>query len=453
MRFIPTTGAEVAEMLATIGVERISDLFDPIPERFRLNRPLELPPALCEWALIREMEALARANEGVSYASFLGGGAYSHISSVVIDALISRSEFLTAYTPYQPEVSQGTLQAIFEFQGFVCALLDMEVANASVYDAASGLAEACLMADRALKRKARKRIVVSETVHPEYRRVVATYLEHSGIDLELVPMDARGMTDLAALAQAAARGVSGVVVQSPNYLGLVEDLRQARSVADAAGALLVVAISEPVSLGILEPPGSFGADVVVAEGQSFGIPLSFGGPYVGLFATRDKYVRAMPGRIVGATVDREGEPGFVLTLSTREQHIRREKATSNICTNQGLCALAATIYLSLLGKRGLPDLAQRNLSHATWLRRAISALDGFEIAFDGPVFNEFAVRSKRVPVATLLERLEAHRILGGIPLGEDYPHLDDCWLVTATETATRADMERFVNVLDKEGRQ
>ncbi len=453
MRFIPTTEAEVGEMLAEIGVETISDLFAPIPERFRLNRPLQVPPALSEWALLRELEALSSRNRGVGYIAFLGGGAYAHIGSVVVDALTSRSEFLTAYTPYQPEVSQGTLQAIFEFQGFVCELLGMEVANASVYDAASGLAEACLMADRALKRKAKKRVVISETVHPEYRRVVATYLEHSGVSVEVVPRNAAGVTDSEALAQAAARGVSGLVVQSPNYFGMVEDLRQARSVADEAGALLVVAVSEPVSLGILEPPGAFGADIVVAEGQSFGLPLSFGGPYLGLFATRSKWVRAMPGRVAGATVDVEGRPGYVLTLSTREQHIRREKATSNICTNQGLCALAATIHFALLGKQGLQELARRNLSHATWLKRKIAALDGFEIAFEGPTFNEFVVRSRHVPVPRLLERLETHGILGGLPLGPDFPDLEDAMLVTATETATRADMERFIEALDEEGRK
>ncbi len=453
MRFIPATDAEIREMLATVGVEQVSDLFDVIPDQFRLRRPLSLPRALSEWELTRDMAGLARRNEGVEYASFLGAGAYRHVSSVVIDALIARSEFLTAYTPYQPEVSQGTLQAIFEFQGFVCELLGMEVANASVYDAASGLAEACLMADRALRRKARKRVVVSETVHPEYRRVVSTYLEHSGIEVEVVPVGEGGVTDWERLSAAVARGASGVVVQSPNYFGIVEDLRRAREAATEAGGLLIVAVAEPVSLGLLEPPGGFGADIVVAEGQSFGIPLSFGGPYVGLFATRDRYVRSMPGRVAGATVDRAGETGFVLTLATREQHIRREKATSNICTNQALCALAATIHLALLGKRGLEQVARQNLSQATWMKRAVSRLEGFEVPFEGPTFNEFVVRSREVPVADLLERLEARRILAGVPLGTDYPHLEDCWLLTVTETATRSDMERLVSALEEEGRK
>lgn len=453
MHYIPATPDDVREMLSAIGLESLKDLFPTIPAPLKLNRPLNVPRALSELDLNRLMTNLAERNQGHRFTSFLGGGVYNHFAPAAIDSLIGRSEFSTAYTPYQPEISQGTLQAIFEFQSYVCELFAMEVANASVYDAASALAEACLMADRIQRKNSSNRVLISRAVNPQYRKVVRTYVQAMDIEIVEIPAGPDGRTDAEAFAREAEKGAMAIVVQTPNYFGVIEDLRVYQALSEKLEAAYVVAVSEAVSMGVLEPPGRFGADIVIAEGQTFGLPVSFGGPYAGMFCTRDKHVRAMPGRLVGRTVDADGEEGFVLTLATREQHIRREKATSNICTNQGLYALVATIYLSLVGKQGLQALARNNLSKAIWLKKAIAEVPGFEVAFDQPSFNEFTVRSTRLPVETLLRRLEHRQILGGVPLAPDYADLEQCFLVAVTETVTREEMEHFVELLRTEGQQ
>ncbi|HEY0727265.1 MAG TPA: aminomethyl-transferring glycine dehydrogenase subunit GcvPA, partial [Pyrinomonadaceae bacterium] len=332
MRYIPNSPEERTEMLEAIGLKSAEQLFDSIPQELRLQRPLNTPAALSEIELLDKFERLGRRNAAAQRTSFLGAGAYSHYIPTIVDHIISRSEFFTAYTPYQPEISQGTLQTIFEFQTLVCQLTGMEVANASMYDGSTALAEAVLMAERVTRRS---KVIASAAVHPQYLEVVKTYVQHAGIDLEIAEFDEKTGQAGAALANAVDDKTAALVVQSPNFFGCIEDLKALADAAHAKGALLIVAITEAMSLGLLKSPGACGADIVVAEGQSFGVPLSFGGPYVGLFATRDKYARQIPGRLVGEAYDKKGRRGFVLTLATREQHIRREKATSNICTNEG----------------------------------------------------------------------------------------------------------------------
>src|SRR5690242_14746516 len=329
-------------------------------------------------------------NAGARRISFKGAGAYSHYIPTIVDHIISRSEFFTAYTPYQPEISQGTLRAIFEFQTLVCQLTGMEVANASMYDGSTGLAEAVLMAERVTRRS---KVIAASSVHPQYLEVVKTYVQHAGIDLEVVSFDAETGQSGTSLANAVDDQTAALVVQSPNFFGCVEDLSALADAAYAKGALLVVAVTEAMSLGLLKSPGACGADIVVAEGQSFGVPLSFGGPYVGLFATREKYARQIPGRLVGEAFDKKGRRGFVLTLATREQHIRREKATSNICTNEGLIALAATVYLETMGRKGIQEVAYQCAQKAAYAAKPIAAMPGFSLSFPAPVFNEFVVRS------------------------------------------------------------
>ncbi|MDH3998868.1 MAG: aminomethyl-transferring glycine dehydrogenase subunit GcvPA, partial [Desulfuromonadales bacterium] len=378
-----------------------------------------------------------------SHSSFLGGGAYRHFIPAAIDMLISRSEFYTAYTPYQPEISQGTLQAIFEFQSLICQLTGMDAANASMYDGASACAEAVLMAVRLTRRK---RILLSKALNPRYRATVATYCKYLSLELVEVEMDAAGATDATDLAAKLDDTTAAVVIGYPNYFGVIEDVAAAADAAHESGARLITAVSEPVALGLLKSPGELGADIVAGDGQSFGLPLSFGGPYVGFFAVRQKDIRSMPGRLVGETTDLDGQRGFVLTLATREQHIRREKATSNICSNQGLCALMATIFMCLLGKQGLREMAEQNLSKAAYAKEQIAQLDGFELAFSGQSFNEFVLRSAR-PVAEVLSELEAANILGGIPLAKDYPQLADCILVCVTEQNRREEIDALVTAL------
>jgi glycine dehydrogenase subunit 1 len=444
MRYIPHTPGDVAQMLERIGVTSLAELFAEVPPAVRLQRPLALPPALAEPELLRELKTLAARNATpASHVSFLGGGAYQHFIPAAVDMLISRSEFYTAYTPYQPEISQGTLQAIFEFQTLVCQLTGMEVANASMYDGASACAEGVLMAVRLTRRR---RVLVARSLNPRWRAVIASYCRY--LELELVEFGYRadGCADLAEVAARLDGETAAVVAGYPNYFGVVEELAALAELARGAGAKLVAGVSEGVALGLLRAPGDLGADIVAGEGQSFGIPVSFGGPYVGFFAARMKDVRAMPGRLVGETVDRDGQRGFVLTLSTREQHIRREKATSNICSNQGLCALTATVFLSLLGKQGLRELAEQNLAKAAYARTRLAAVDGVSLPFSAPVFNEFVVRSRR-PVGELLAALEAQGLLGGIPLGGDYPELADAILVCVTEQHRRADIDALVQGL------
>jgi glycine dehydrogenase subunit 1 len=435
MRYIPHTAGDVAEMLERIGVDSLEDLFIEVPGSVRLKRPLDLSESVSETELLRELKALAANNATPeTHKSFLGGGAYHHFIPAVIDLLISRSEFYTAYTPYQPEISQGTLQAIFEFQSLICQLTGMDAANASMYDGASACAEAVLMAVRLTRRK---RVLLSRALNPRYRAVVATYCRYLSLELVDVAVADDGRTDLNDLKTRLDDATAAVVVGYPNYFGVIEDVATLAKISHEAGARMVTAVAEPVALGLLKSPGDLGADIVVGEGQSFGLPLAFGGPYVGFFAVRQKDVRAMPGRLVGETTDLEGQRGFVLTLATREQHIRREKATSNICSNQGLCALMATIFLSLLGKQGLREMAEQNLAKAAYARQQLSGLKDFSLVFSAPAFNEFVV----------LSRLEEAGILAGIPLAEDYPELADCFLVCVTEQNQREEIDALISAL------
>jgi glycine dehydrogenase subunit 1 len=444
MRYIPHTAGDVNQMLERIGVKTLEELFVEVPESVRLKRPLDLPEPLSETELLRELKSLAIKNATPgTHKSFLGGGAYHHFIPTVIDLLVSRSEFYTAYTPYQPEISQGTLQAIFEFQTLICQLTGMDVANASMYDGASACAEAVLMAVRLTRRK---RVLLTRALNPRYRAVVATYCSYVGLELVDVAVAGDGRTDLKDLAAKLDATTAAVVAGYPNYFGVIEDVATLAEQAHSAGAKLITAVAEPVALGLLKSPGELGADIVAGDGQSFGLPLAFGGPYVGFFAVRQKDVRAMPGRLVGETTDLDGQRGFVLTLSTREQHIRREKATSNICSNQGLCALVTTIFMSLLGKQGLREMAEQNLAKAAYARQQLSAVKGFSLVFDGPVFNEFVVRSE-APVEEVLTRLEASGFLAGIPLGDDYPELANCFLVCVTEQNRRVEIDALVAAL------
>src|SRR6266545_3716419 len=424
-------------MLHHVGLNSAAELFDSIPEELRLSRNLNTTNALSEIELLSGFECMAARNPAARRASFLGAGAYSHYIPTVVDHLISRSEFFTAYTPYQPEISQGTLQTIFEFQTLICQLTGMEVANASMYDGSTALAEAVLMAERITRRS---KVIACGAVHPEYLEVVNTYVQHAGIELVRAPVDSETgqASDPKNLLD---DKTAAVVVQSPNFFGCIEDVTALAEKAHAVGALLIVAITESISLGLLKSPGACGADIVVAEGQSFGIPLSFGGPYVGLFATREKYARQIPGRLVGEAYDQEGRRGFVLTLATREQHIRREKATSNICTNEGLIALAATVYLETMGRRGLQEVATQCARKAAYAARTISGIKGFSLPFTGPHFNEFVVRAP-IAAETLLSRLAAEKnINGGLALSRYFPDQNNDLLICVTETNSRVEID------------
>jgi glycine dehydrogenase subunit 1 len=440
MRYIPNSPGERLSMLREIGCNGIDDLFSEIPEDLKLKGPIGIGRPMSEPELAEFFRNLSSLNR-TDYQSFLGAGAYSHYIPVIIDSLASRSEFLTAYTPYQPELSQGTLQYIFEFQTMVCQLTGMEVANASLYDGSTALAEGVLMADRVTRRN---KYIVADTVHPQYREVVSAYTGNLGVRVEYAYAGDSGRIDPGALA--VDKETAAVVIQSPNFFGCIEDMAAIAEVAHQSGALLIVAISEPLSLGVLKAPGQCGADIVVGEGQSFGIPVSFGGPYLGLFATLEKYVRQMPGRLVGEAYDNHGNRGFVLTLSTREQHIRREKATSNICTNQGLFALMATIYLAAMGKSGIQEVARQNLQKAHYAASKIAGLPGYGLKLSAPYFNEFVVKTPR-PAAEIAESLLARKIIAGLPLAEYYPDLSDCLLVCVTETAKKEAIDALAAAL------
>lgn len=444
MRYIPNSPEERVEMLHQIGLDSPADLFASVPEDLRLTRDLNTPAALSEIELLAGFETMAARNTGARRASFLGAGAYSHYIPTVVDHIISRSEFFTAYTPYQPEISQGTLQAIFEFQTLVCQLTGMDVANASMYDGSTALAEAVLMAERVTRRS---KVIACGAVHPEYLEVCKTYVQHAGIELQHVDFDpATGQTS-AALSEALDDKTAAILVQSPNFFGCIEDVAALAEQAHADGALLVVAVTEAISLGLLKSPGAAGADIVVAEGQSFGVPLSFGGPYVGLFATREKYARQIPGRLVGEAYDKEGHRGFVLTLATREQHIRREKATSNICTNEGLIALAATVYLETMGRRGLQEVAMQCAQKTAYATKRTAELPGFSVPFTAPRFNEFVV-SAPVAARELLTRLAAERnINGGLALSRYFTDRPNDFLVCVTETNSRTEIDALVDGL------
>ena len=444
MRYIPNSPDEREEMLKTVGLDSMTALFDSIPADIILREPLNTPAALSEIELLARFEALASHNHAARRPSFLGAGAYSHYAPTIIDSLLQRSEFFTAYTPYQPEISQGTLQAIFEFQTLVCQLTGMDVANASMYDGSTSVAEAVLMAERITRRK---RVIVSGAIHPEYLQVVETYVAHAGIELLRAGFDdATGRTTFDADSELDDT-IAAVVIQSPNFFGAIEDTHAIAERAHKAGALVVVAVAESASFGLLRSPGAAGADIVVAEGQSFGVPLSYGGPYLGLFATREKYARQLPGRLVGVAYDKEGRRGFVLTLATREQHIRREKATSNICTNEGLIALAGTIYLTTMGRRGLQEVAMQCAQKAAYAARHIAGVKGFSLPYSAPRFNEFVVRA---PVAAeeLLRRLAAeHNITGGLALSRYFPEHANDFLVCVTETNRRSEIDALVHGL------
>lgn len=441
MRYIPNSPDERAEMLRQIGVGTTEELFDSIPPALRLRRSLDVPEALSEIELLEKFDRMATRNQAARRTSFLGAGAYSHYIPTVVDHLISRSEFFTAYTPYQPEISQGTLQAIFEFQTLVCQLTGMDIANASMYDGSTAMAEAVLMAERVTRRS---KVLASSAIHPEYLAVAHTYVQHAGIELAHAPYDpSTGQTPITAFDSIDDK-TAAIVVQSPNFFGCIEDLKALSERAHAHGALLIVTVTEAMSFGLLRSPGAGGADIVVAEGQSFGVPLSFGGPYVGLFATRDKYARQIPGRLVGEAYDQKGRRGFVLTLATREQHIRREKATSNICTNEGLIALAATVYLETMGPRGIEQVARQCAQKAHYAARLISQLEGFSLPFSGPFFNEFLV-SAPGDASTLLARLAGEKgIDGGIALSRFDANRPNDFLVCVTETNTREQIDALV---------
>jgi glycine dehydrogenase subunit 1 len=440
MRYLPKSPDERREMLASIGARSIDDLFASIPEQFRLKAPLALPGPFSEHEIIQYFRERAAENS-CGYTSFLGAGVYNHLSSVVTDSLIQRGEFLTSYTPYQAEISQGTLQAIFEFQTLMSELTGMEVANASMWDGSTATTEAVLMAARLT---GRNRVVVARSLHPEYRQVLDTYTRNLDLQIKEVGFTATGQIDAAQLEAVIDKQTAAVVVQSPNFFGVLENVAKLAQLAHAREALLVTAITEGVSLGAVRPPA--GADIVAMEAQSFGLAPSFGGPYAGVIATRDKFVRQLPGRLAGETVDTEGRRGYVLTLATREQHIRREKATSNICTNQALCALAVTIHLCLLGKEGLKELAAQNLAKARFALEELEKVPGVRRAFSGPFFNEFAVelpRSVKMVNAGLLRE----KIIGPLPLGSFYPELTKRALFCVTETTTRAEIERMTAAL------
>lgn len=431
-------------MLSEIGLDSAQDLFRSIPTDLLLNRKLNITEPLAENEVIDAMTKFADGNPAARKTSFLGGGVYSHFSPTIVDHLIQRSEFFTSYTPYQPEVTQGTLQYIFEFQTLVCQLTGMEVANASMYDGSTSMAEAFLMAQRVTRRD---KVLVAETVHPEYLQVAKTYTQHGDLKLETIGFEAISgrmrENDLDKLDE----DTAALVVQSPNFFGCIEDLAALADKAHQVGALLVVVVTEAISFGLLKTPGECGADIVVAEGQSFGVPMSFGGPHVGMFACRQKHVRSMPGRLSGIAYDRNGNRGFVLTLATREQHIRREKATSNICTNQGLIALAATIYLETMGKKGLQEVAMQNAQKAEYAAKTISQIKGFSLTFDSPKFNEFVVTAPRAAQDLLEELSSGRQILGGIALSRYYSDRPNDFLVCVTETNSKEEIDKLADCL------
>lgn len=442
MPYIPHSDEDQDAMLAGIGVRSIKELFEDVPEHVRFPQ-LDLPPALSEMEVRQELEMLAGANlTAADGPCFLGAGAYRHFVPAVVDAVLRRGEFYTAYTPYQPEISQGTLQAIFEYQSMICALTGMEVSNASHYDGATATAEAVITAINVHRMKRRK-VVVSPFVHPEYRAVMRTYTQ--GMGLVVTGDEADTSTGLSDLLDA---DTACLVVQYPDFLGRIEDLSSLAEAAQAAGALLVV-VADPIALGLLKPPGEFGADIVAGEGQGMGAGLSYGGPYLGFFATRREHVRKMAGRLVGQTVDVEGNRGFVLTLSTREQHIRREKATSNICTNQGLVMLAAAVYMAALGRCGMRQVAELCYHRAQYAQRQIAAIDGFQALDDAPFFKEFAVRCPRPVQEINAYLLDEWGIVGGYDLGQDYADLKDHMLVCVTEMNPRDEIDQLVGALQE----
>jgi len=444
MRYLPQTREDIDKMLQVVGVDNLDALFSGIPEDCRRKEDLNLPEPLTEWELNRKIDGMAGSMAAApQYKVFMGAGSYNHFIPEVVKQLLSRSEVYTAYTPYQPEISQGTLQAIYEYQTLVSRLLGMEVANASMYDGASSLAEALLMAIRITRRK---KVAVYTAIHPLYRRVVQTYFAPTGYEVTEIPFGPDGRTDLTGLDNL--DELAAVALQSPNFFGCIEDLEaMGTRIHSDAKTLFVTAFSEPLAYGVLKRPGDCGADIACGEGQSFGIPQSFGGPGLGMFTAQKKYVRNMPGRLIGKTVDRDGRPGFVLTLATREQHIRRERATSNICSNQGLCATASVMYMASLGGTGIRELAKLNHDKAAYFKSAFQKA-GLTIPFESPVFNEFTVKFPKGFKDTHTRLLEK-KIVAGLPLAPYYPELEEHYLFCATETATREDMDDLIEEVTK----
>lgn len=442
-RYLPTTEQDKREMLDALGIQSVDELFSDIPEDVRFKGELKVSQALSEPELVSYFQALSNKNANFStHVNFLGAGVYQHYIPSVVNHMLLRGEFFTAYTPYQPEISQGELQAIFEFQTMVCEMTGMEVANSSMYDGATSLAEAAMMA---AGHTGKKKIISSRTVHPESRSVLKTYAYGQGVELQEVGYNSDGVTDIAALEAMLAEDTAAVVIQYPNFFGNVEDLAAIEQLVHGKGALLIVS-SNPLALGVLEAPGKLGADIVVGDMQPFGIPASFGGPHCGYFATSSKLMRKMPGRIVGQTKDENGKRGFVLTLQAREQHIRREKATSNICSNQALLALAASISLSSLGKQGVQEMAMMNLQKAHYAKQAMQA-KGLDVTFAAPFFNEFVVKLSK-PVREVNKRLLAAKIIGGYDLGLDYPELAGHMLIAVTELRTKDEIDTLVQELE-----
>jgi len=450
MTYIPHTDADRRAMLDTIGVAGIEELFTDVPAAQRFPT-LDLPEPLSELEVLRELQALSEGNVDVDhYSCFLGAGAYDHFVPSVVKHIAGRSEFYTAYTPYQPELSQGTLQTIFEYQSMVCALTGMDVANASHYDGATALAEAVIMA-LSVSRGKRNKVVLAPAIHPEYRAVARTYTQ--GMGLTYVGDDSLrlDLDDLRGLVRAQGDDTACVVVQNPDFFGRLLNVRKLQALADAAHAhkALFVVVADPISLGLFKPPGDYGADIVVGEGQSLGNPLSYGGPYLGFFACREQHMRKMAGRLVGQTEDAQGRRGFVLTLATREQHIRREKATSNICTNQALNALAACVYLAAMGKAGLRRIAEICYHRAHYAAERITAIPGFALADETPFFKEFVVRCPQPPAEINALLWEDYGIIGGYDLGRDYPILDDSLLFCVTEMNTRSEIDYLASALEE----
>jgi glycine dehydrogenase subunit 1 len=441
MRYLPKSPGERIEMLQQIGAASIDDLFSTIPQEYRLERDLAVPRQMAESEIVDYFRNAASKN-AAGYTSFLGAGAYRHYRPVVIDSLVQRGEFLTSYTPYQAEITQGTLQAIFEFQTMICELTGMDIANASMYDGSTGAAESVSMAVRVTRRTG---VFVARSVHPEYREVMRTYAQHQGLEAATLPFGDDGRLNLAALEQSVTEETACVLVQSPNFFGVIEDIPAIAEIVHKKGALLIVSIAEAISLGVVKPPVE--ADIVSMESQSFGVALSYGGPYCGVIAAKEQYMRQMPGRLVGETIDTEGRRGFVLTLSTREQHIRREKATSNICTNQALVALMATIFLVVYGKEGMHELALHNLAKADYAAKQFSSVGGARLLFAGsPRFHEFVLETQEAP-EQLNARLLQQKVIGGLPLNRWYPELGNASLWCTTELNTREQIDHAVSLL------
>lgn len=439
------TDEDRKQMCADIGIKNVGELFADIPEEVRFKREMNLPEPLDEMALTKHMHALANQNaDTLENISFLGAGVYDHYIPSVVDHVISRSEFYTAYTPYQPEISQGELQAIFEFQSMICALTGMDVANSSMYDGPTALAEAAAMAYGLGKAN---QVVISKAVHPESREIIHTYADALGIDIVEIEIE-DGVTQLEQLEKAVGDQTAAVIVQHPNFFGNLEDLAKIEQITHATKKAIMVVSSNPLALGVLQPPGAYGADVVVGDAQPFGIPASFGGPHCGYFAVNKKLMRKIPGRLVGQTKDEEGNRGFVLTLQAREQHIRREKATSNICSNQALNAIAASVAMSALGKNGVQEMAMLNIQKAKYAQQKLCAIDGVEAVFEQPFFNEFVLKFERGMIKEINQKLLENGFIGGYDLASHYPQFEQHMLIAVTEARTKDDIDQFAQQLE-----